>query len=258
MWIGIATAALIWGWFFLGLAAHGWLPKFKLLTKRFDDPGEIETWAIRVTAVALIVAGVWASQHEEYPFWNGLWPELVGIGVTVLGIDELGRRRAERQYKQQVIGQIKSRSKEFGLDATRIAREKRWCFDGSLKGVDLSEANLEGVDFRRAYMEEADLSIANLKGANFVRAKLARVSFTAANLEGAYLDAADLEEGYLLAVNLECATLTAANLKSADLRSANLKGADLSWANIKEATYDLNTAWPDGFDAAAAGAVLVE
>lgn len=50
--------------------------------------------------------------------------------------------------------------------------------------------------------------------------------------------------------------LSGADLRRCDLRGADLAGAELGAALLKGAAYDARTRWPDGFDGAAAGAVL--
>jgi len=96
----------------------------------------------------------------------------------------------------------------------------------------------------------ADLSIANLRSAKLSFADLSSADLSIANLRSADLRFADLRSA-----NLRSANLRSADLRSADLRSANLRSADLSFADLRSARFDRLTVWPDGFDAAAAGAV---
>ncbi len=109
--------------------------------------------------------------------------------------------------------------------------------------ADLSGANLREVNLIKAYLREADLS-----GANLNRALL----------NGAYLFRAQLFRAYLVRAILRGAILKEADLRKADLSGANLNRADLSEANLTDARYTRRTQWPDDFDPAAAGAVLVE
>ena len=69
---------------------------------------------------------------------------------------------------------------------------------------------------------------------------VARANLGGANLSGAYLRGANLSE---------------ANLYGANLGEANLGGANLYGADLREAGASAYTAWPPGFDAAAAGVV---
>ena len=58
--------------------------------------------------------------------------------------------------------------------------------------------------------------------------------------------------------NLSEANLSGAGLERSDLRKANLSGAELKGVVLKGAKYDKKTKWPDGFDPAADGAILIE
>ena len=121
--------------------------------------------------------------------------------------------------------------------------------DGFLSALryaaDLSFADLSFADLSFADLSSADLSIADLRSADL---RFADLSF--ANLRSADLSAADLRSA-----DLRSADLRSANLRFADLSSADLSSADLSSADLSSARFDRLTVWPDGFDAAAAGAV---
>lgn len=83
----------------------------------------------------------------------------------------------------------------------------------------------------------------NLAGVNLIEADLAGANLRCADLEGASLQSADLRG----------ANLSGVNLAGADLSRANLEGAQL-----RGATYNTDTCWPAGFDAAARGALQLE
>ena len=89
-------------------------------------------------------------------------------------------------------------------------------------------------------MARADLRGADLRGADLARA----------NLRGADLRGADLG-----GANLVGANLGGADLRGADLRGANLRGANLGGADLRGARCSASTAWPEGFDPIARGAV---
>ena len=79
--------------------------------------------------------------------------------------------------------------------------------------------------------------------------------FLSALRYAADLRSADLSFADLRSANLRSADLRFADLRFADLSSANLSSANLSSANLSSARFNRLTVWPDGFDAAAAGAV---
>ena len=86
----------------------------------------------------------------------------------------------------------------------------------SLRGADLSHANLSFTD-----LSYANLRWVNLMGADLRDADLRWVNLMGANLRGA---------------NLRDADLRWVNLMGANLMGANLRGADLSYANLRETT----------------------
>ena len=106
---------------------------------------------------------------------------------------------------------------------------------------------------RAGALHDADLWCANLGGANLRGANLGGADLLGANLGGANLRDADLRDANLSGANLSGANLRGANLRGANLRYADLGGADLRGANLEDADHDALTAWPDGFDPAAAG-----
>ena len=261
MWIGITAAAVIFAWYFAGLAALDMLPKN--VSKLFGDSGEMEAWVIRSSAGLLIVAGIWSFRHQEHAFLNGLWPELVGIGVTVLGIDELNRRRSERQYKQQIIRQMGSFSNDFALEAARIAKEKDWLEKGTLQGRDFKRANLRKADLKRAKLQKAIFTGANLQDAIFIEAELQGARFGVAELQKAWFQGANLQGAGFVKAQLQGALLRQAKLQGAVFYEAKLQGANFTQAKIQgadfeKAEYDEITIWPEGFDPKAAGAILTD
>ncbi len=99
---------------------------------------------------------------------------------------------------------------------------------------------LAGAELRGACLSEADLF-----GAQLVSADLRGADLGCANLSGADLRAADLSGANLRGADLSDAMLDGADLRRADLTDADLEGT----------TFDGRTTWPDGYDAAAAGAI---
>lgn len=94
-----------------------------------------------------------------------------------------------------------------------------------LRGIDLSNAELQGLKGMRIDLSKAYLFKGNLSGANIERS-----NFSEANLSGANLSGAVLTESILYDVNLSGADLSGANLCRANLEVANLSEANLSGA----------------------------
>lgn len=166
---------------------------------------------------------------------------------------------------------------------------------GQTAGKDFHDQNLTEKIFNQGALNGADFSDAILKNAKFDGASLKKANFKGADLTGTWLTGADLTGANLSQIkgaplciqshfdkaNLEEIDLqpNRCTFKGTDLRRAKISGyiwecdfsgADLRGANLramtqptghsenrwKGALYDDDTAWPDGFDPVAAGAVL--
>lgn len=170
----------------------------------------------------------------------------------------------------------------LGLADISLAEGKDY-HDQDLKNKDFSNGSLNGADFTDAVLDHAVFINASLKKAIFKGANLNFTSFYKADLSGADLRGVTGSPRFsttnLTGANLEGLTLhpdtdcvfRGANLKkckitvgfsncdfsNADLRGANLRASPFpASTRFKGAIYDDDTAWPDGFDPKAAGAVL--
>jgi hypothetical protein len=131
----------------------------------------------------------------------------------------------------------------------------------SLREADLHRADLRGVDLDDASLRWANLigtDLGNNDDAISPRATLIGADLSNAGLSGADMSHAQLFEADLHGADLRGVNLNDANLNSTNLSAANLNGADLGNAKLYKAKYDRHTQWPEGFDPAAAGAVLEE
>ena len=108
----------------------------------------------------------------------------------------------------------------------------------SLRGIDLSWANLFG----------ANLYNTNFRMANLRMASLWRTNLRNTNLSGANLYDANLHNANLREANLSGADLRGAYLRNANLREANLSGTDLRMTDLIGANYNERTILPEGFD----------
>lgn len=130
--------------------------------------------------------------------------------------------------------------------------------DAYLTDAHLNEAHLENALLIGAHLDNAWMNRVHLANASLNLAHLAGSLLTGADLAGADLDRADLGGAPLDGANLEGAQLTRARLDGAMLDGANLRNAVLSGASLDGAQYTADTAWPEGFDPDAAGAVRIE
>ena len=111
-----------------------------------------------------------------------IWPELIGIGLAVIIIDNANELLRTREEKKRLILQMGSPDNAFAREAVRQLRARGWLKDGSLRRAFLLRANLRGAILRYANLMNARLAVANLERAD---------------LEGAYMEGADLGKANL-------------------------------------------------------------
>ena len=167
-----------------------------------------------------------------------------------------------------------------GADLRSMVLESAVSPQAHLAGTDLHEAkldhaNLAGSDFGGANMIRVELRRSDLRKANLTEAYLSSAHLREADLDTAVLCGALLNDVSLIEACLQDADLSAANLVGANVSRATLQGADLSHAKSKpsragddgedgkslivhEATYDAATTWPEDYDPAEHGAILIE
>lgn len=210
-------------------------------------------------------------------FYANAGTELISIAITALVIDFLHERRHNQQLKQQLIRDIGSRSHEFALRAIADLKENDWLDEAlpqamlssaDLRGVDLSNHNLDNLNFTKALLRYARLNRASLRNSCLSYAILEKAELKGADLSHADLTEADLSGAIAQHANLSKACLYSAQLSHTDLSgamlvSANLCHVDLTTVNLQNAylkgvLYDAETVWPDGVNPQQLGARLVE
>ena len=195
-----------------------------------------------VIAVVLGIAAsvsVWLARGPED--WRQLGlrmaTELVGAVMVYLLIEVvIGGTDQVAEEKTRLIRELGSGVNQMAVEAAERLRLRGWLVDGSVKGADLSGANLQGADLRDANLQGVDLIGANLQGAILWDADLQGAELIGANLQGATLWNADLQGAFLKSAKLQGATLEVANLEGAFLTYADLEGANLKYANLEGAT----------------------
>jgi uncharacterized protein YjbI with pentapeptide repeats len=125
--------------------------------------------------------------------------------------------------------------------------------DQNLAGLELPNVMLEGGLFDNACLENADFSGGDLYWTYFAFANLKRVRFVGARLAGCNFDDANLSFA-----DLSNAKLVKDNVGGrTSLAGAILNGAILSGADLSGASYDARTVFPEAFDPAAYGMMLM-
>ncbi len=163
--------------------------------------------------------------------------------------------------KNALIRQLGSSDNRQVLKALEDLKANGWFRDGSLRAVQLENANLQGAALAKAEMQQANLQGANLtkaylgethlKAANLRRVKLCDANMRNIILIEADLSGADLSRAYMPSAILTGAVLMGANLTStnfwqANLGKANLHNAVMTGANLFDIRCDEQTILPDG------------
>lgn len=145
-----------------------------------------------------------------------------------------------QQYKQRMIKQLTSQVLGEARAAISTLDSHGWLTDGSLEGIDLSNANWQGAKLIAKTATGGDTG-ANLKGVKLKQAKLQGVDMREIDLSNA-----NLHMAYLTGAMLSSADLSFADLTLTDLRGTNLYKSKLTGANFAGATCDNDTRLPNG------------
>ncbi|GEM_PF-1688307 len=126
-------------------------------------------------------------------------------------------------FLKLIISSAKAELK--GLDLSELNLENANLYKAELSGANLNKTNLKSAELMGAALQDADLS-----GANMTKARLTRANFQNADLAGTNLSKARLRDA-----DLRTARLNGANFHSADLTGAKLTGAKLTFTGLDEA-----------------------
>ncbi len=114
--------------------------------------------------IALIILGLGVAGNIDgcipyipwlTDFYRKISTELIGIGVTVLIIDNINQARIINEEKMRLIIQLRSPNNTFAIEAARQLEERNWLNDGTLTGAFLDGANLSGAPLYNAWMDKA-------------------------------------------------------------------------------------------------------
>jgi len=191
-------------------------------------------------------------------FWQGVSTELFGAVITTIGFGLIlvvfQQYQSIQNAKIDLILQIGSPDNAIVVEALRVARQKTWLDDGTLRGSNLRKANLSGADLRGADLSGVDLTGAVLSGVDLTGADLSDADLTGANLCGAILVQTNFEDADLAYANMAETFLFQANLTEADLVGVelpyNFKSQDELLSYFKQLSDDgsipsLDTLWSD-------------
>ncbi|MEL6149642.1 MAG: pentapeptide repeat-containing protein, partial [Chloroflexota bacterium] len=151
-----------------------------------------------VVLILLIFGGFMFTAQILDDYTTNVFTEALGVLATVLIVDLLNRKRAERERKDELIFQMGSTEHTTASGAARLLKHRGWLQDGSLRGHSLSRASLQRADLRGADLRNVRLRYTNMEGAYVDSADLRGTDLQHANLSGARLKDAMFDEGTVL------------------------------------------------------------
>lgn len=173
--------------------------------------------------------GVFGQPSMTPDLSGNLLVAVLETAVTVVFIDRLSQRASEQELKKRLKKSVGSRVNVHALTALEEMSSYGWLKDGSLRGANMTEANLRGAHFGYDTHFEMPPGEHDLRNA----------CFRNADLTGAFLHHCDLRGADFRGADLQMANLADAKLAGADLRGANLLHANLTEAVLfEEVTID--------------------
>jgi hypothetical protein len=192
--------------------------------------------------IGLLISPFIGTDKQE--FLEGLVPEALGIGFTVLILDRLATRHSKAQMKDYLIYKMRSSLHDEVVRSVEEIRWRGWLNDGTLHKAKLNDANLQDVDLSNIDLQEANLVFANLQGANLTRANFRAADLRGANLQNAHLGGTDFR-----GANLQHAELAEARLYRIDFHlrlPLDTENAVFERFERYPALFDENTILPNG------------
>ncbi|RJP52207.1 MAG: pentapeptide repeat-containing protein [Anaerolineaceae bacterium] len=168
-------------------------------------------------------------------FYANAGTELISIAITVLIIDTLNRRQADKFEKRRLLRELSSSHNEIALRALKEIMANGYHVDGSLVSADLFGSDLRGAEFFGGDLREAGLHFANLEGADLSGVNCTRIVFWKTNLKNARLDQATLKDATMIYCDLRGARVTRTQLFT--VRS--LRGTTLPNGRLYEGEFGL-------------------
>ncbi|MEM9927367.1 MAG: pentapeptide repeat-containing protein [Cyanobacteria bacterium P01_D01_bin.50] len=211
----------------------------KLLSERFMSAISQLGHDNVTTRTGAIYALERVAEESPQEYWTIM--EILTAFVRENGVNT-GQNKASTVTEHKIPTDIQAALTVIGRRNASLDREnqKLDLRNAQIRGVDLSNANLQRVDLRNsdlcgACLHGTDLYRANLDGALLCQSNLYEVNLQEASLKGANLAGSIINKGLLYGANLRDANLCGASLRAANLMGANLYKANLHGANLKAA-----------------------
>lgn len=162
---------LIWIGFVVVDMIHGqpiWPIQQARTVKTFFDSHRV-TSTLFVICIVIAIRGHYVANNKSFSldafaddFYSNYFSEIIGIAATVFLIDRINRKREQerkgRAEKERLIAEMGSTDNDLALFALKKIRQRGWLEDGSLVGLDFSQANLRVANLHPASLQDASWS----------------------------------------------------------------------------------------------------
>jgi uncharacterized protein YjbI with pentapeptide repeats len=174
--------------------------------------------ALIVVAILIFIGGqIFINQIEDYKL--NLCASFLDLTITILVLDRLAERRAQRQRLQNLIYKMSS---SVHTEARRAVEELKylgWFSDGSMRGARIIFADLGGIDF--TWHPQTDFR---------------NITITDSNLNECVLNGIDMSGSMLLNSRLRKSDLSGVIWTHCRLLSNGMQGSCLNYAKIVGST----------------------
>ena len=111
-------------------------------------------------------------------FYANASTELISIAITILIIDAINERRTKEHDLENLKWEMGSQDNLVAISAIQKLRGRKWLMDGTLKGIDLRDADLQNARLFLANLTDADMQGTNLENADLEDAILTNANVT--------------------------------------------------------------------------------
>lgn len=213
------------------------------------------------------VVSIMAAYLRTHVPWPPQESAVPAADVSINSVPPLETRAADAQTALTCLGVLYQERRPEWLNVSLTDLRRADCDGLWLHGVNFDGACLEAASVYQVNLSKASLIDADLRHAELGTSLLHQVRCLQADLRGARLvkadlrsadfSGADLREANLRKARAQGAVFAGADLRSADLRGCDLTDTDLREARLEDALASDLTIWPTGFDAQAAGVIVM-
>ena len=184
------------------------------------------------------------ARQDTKTFWSWLdhWfadfsTELAGAALISFAVLIIVTPAKNAETLNSQIQLMRSRIDTIAITATEQLRASGALYDGSLRGIDISLANLEGANLEKADLQDSNLELVYFVDSILAGANLSNVWARGSNFSGANLMDANIESARLIYGRFQGTRLNNVNAIGTGFLNSDLSNADFSGADLRNAVF---------------------